>query len=72
MPKQRLDGFQKPIDSGKRVEVGIAVISYGEAEGRKFASCSCGQPFTQPREKVREDAIDRHVSKRHGGMGIRI
>ena len=46
-------------------------VSY-EVNGRQFAQCSCGAPFTQPREKVREDAIDRHLLRKHGGRGIRL
>lgn len=72
MTRPATSGFQKPIDPGTRRKVGLAVISYGEVEGRQFAECSCGQPFVQAREKVREDAIDRHLSKKHNGRGIRV
>jgi hypothetical protein len=73
MSRPATQGFQKPIDTGKRKRVRIAVISYGQTEdGRGYAQCSCGAPFTQPREKVREDAIDRHINRRHGGQGIRL
>lgn len=57
-----------PIDTGKRVQVRLARISYGD----NYAVCSCGKPFTQHREKVREDAIDRHINKKHAGRGIRL
>lgn len=60
------------LDTGKRRQVGLAVVNYGEANGRSYAVCSCGQPFTQAREKVREDAIDRHFERKHAGRGIRI
>lgn len=72
MRRPETRGFQKPIDPGKRRQVGLAVISYGEVDGRAFAACSCGQPFTHPREKVRENAIDKHIAKRHNGRGIRL
>ena len=68
MPRQRMEGFQKPLDSGRRKEVGLAVITLGE----NYAMCSCGKPFTQQRERVREDAIDRHLDRKHGGRGIRV
>jgi hypothetical protein len=68
--KKRLDGFQKPLDDGKRVEVRLARISYSD-DGR-VAACSCGKPFTQRREKVREDAIDRHLMEKHDGRGFRL
>lgn len=71
MAKQRLTGFRKPIDSGGRKPVGLAVIKSGETEtGIKFAECSCGAPFVQQRDKVRNAAIDRHLTKKHGGRGI--
>lgn len=67
--KQRMAGFQKPLDDGKRKKVGLAIINYGD---KGYAICSCGQAFTQRREKVREDAIDRHLAKKHGGRGMRL
>lgn len=45
----------------------LAVV---QTQGRA-ALCSCGWAYGHDREKVREDAIDRHLNKRHGGMGIR-
>lgn len=49
-------------------EVGLARITYsGSAVG-----CSCGWVRAHPREKVLEDSIDRHLSKKHGGRGIRL
>lgn len=68
--KQRREGFRKPIDDGKRIPVGLAVINYDPETG--FALCSCGKPFIQRREKVREDAIDRHLNSKHNGRGIRL
>lgn len=65
MPKKPTDR-QGKIDDGKRVEVGIAVINQGDG----CAQCSCGQPFIQPRRKVREDAIQRHLDEKHGGQGL--
>lgn len=69
---KRLTGFQKPIDDGKRKNVRLARITYGESDGLVFAQCSCGKPFVQRRDKVREDAIDRHLAKKHNGRGIRL
>lgn len=49
-------------------QVGMAVIQYqGTGVG-----CNCGWAYAHAREKVREDAIDRHLNKRHNGRGIRI
>lgn len=67
----RLDGFQKPLDSGQRRKVRVAVIRTGETDGgTKFAECSCGKPFVQKRDKVRETAIQAHLDKKHGGRGL--
>lgn len=73
MSRPAVHGFQKPTDPGQRKKVGLARISYGLTEtGREFAECSCGQPFAQQRAKVREDAIDKHLLKKHKGRGIRL
>ena len=69
MTRPATQGFQKPLDSGKRREVGLAVISYIEAGG---AVCSCGWGYFHNREKVREDAIDKHIDRKHQGKGIRL
>lgn len=69
MSRPATHGFQKPLDSGKRKEVGLAVISYIEAGG---AMCSCGWGHFHSREKVREDAIDRHINRKHQGRAIRV
>lgn len=69
---KRLSGFQKPLDDGKRKKVKMPVVRYGKVGDREFAECSCGKPFTHPREKVREDAIDRHFLIKHNGRGIRL
>lgn len=61
-------GFQKPLDDGKRTEVRMAVVRYGEG----YAACSCGAPFVHHRKKVIEDMIDKHLAKKHGGRGIRL
>lgn len=67
------NGFRKPIDSGKRKPVGLAIIKYGQTEqGVEFAECSCGKPFTHRRERVRENQIDRHINAKHHGKGIRL
>lgn len=72
MAKKRLSGFRKPLDSGERREVRLAIIKYGKAGDQEFAECSCGKPFIHPREKVREDAIDRHIRTKHRGRGVRL
>lgn len=68
MSRPATQGFQKPLDSGKRVKVGMAVISY---EG-SMASCSCGKVFKPVRPKVLEDRIDKHLDEKHAGKGIRL
>jgi hypothetical protein len=60
-------GFQKPVSEPGKRQVGLAVVSY---DGGR-AQCSCGWGFTHTREKVREDAIDRHLDRKHQGRGIR-
>jgi hypothetical protein len=70
-----VSGFQKPethdhIKRPKPHEWGkprIARISYGDG----MASCSCGWSKTHQRSKILEDAIDRHLAKRHEGKGLR-
>lgn len=48
-------------------EVRLAVISYTELG----VACSCGWTYGLCRERVLENAIDRHLNKRHHGRGIR-
>lgn len=64
----KMQGFQKPLDSGKRRTVRLAVVT---TEGH-LARCSCGWVKFHSREKVREDAVDRHLLDAHGGAGIRL
>lgn len=64
-----LPGFQKPQSTTKTREVGLAVIThYGDTR----VECSCGWSYGHTREKVREDAVDKHLDKRHSGRGIRL
>lgn len=44
-----------------------------DPSGWSTAQCSCGwdSGFCK-RDKVREDRVDRHFQKRHGGTGIRL
>lgn len=72
MTRPATKGFQKPVDSGKRKPVGIAIIHYGEAAGFLTAECSCGAPFFHQRKKALEDKIDVHLLKKHGGQGLRL
>jgi hypothetical protein len=64
---RRLGGFQKPVSQPAK-RVGVAVVTY---EG-DTARCSCGWGYAHQREKVREDAVDRHLRKKHNGRGVRI
>lgn len=61
-------GFQKPASAPGAKQVNLARISYENG----WAKCSCGWAFGHLREKVREDAVDRHINKRHAGRGIRL
>lgn len=62
-------GFQKPLRSPSRRAVGLARISYVDGGG---VVCSCGWTYVHVREKVREDAVDRHINRKHNGRGIRL
>ncbi len=58
--------------SQHRREVGLARISTELAvSGEGRSTCSCGWSFFHKRTKVREDAVDRHLAKRHDSRGIR-
>lgn len=53
-----------------RTDVRFARISYTEDGG---AVCTCRWTARRAtRTKVLEDSIDRHLLKRHGGMGFRL
>lgn len=68
-PTKTLRGFQKRTKPETwRTDLRMARASYTE-DG---AECSCGWVYTKARRvKVLDDAIDRHMAKRHGGLGIR-
>ena len=61
-----MEGFQKPLSQPGQAEVGIAMIRVypGGAE------CSCKWAKAHRRNKVVEDAAERHVDKRHGGRAV--
>lgn len=61
-----LGSFQKREHPEKYKKVRLARIS----RGADHAVCSCGWVIRHHREKVRETAIDRHLTKRHGGHGL--
>lgn len=58
-------GFQKPVSAPSK-PVRIAVI---QSEGNTIG-CSCEWGYAHPREKVREEAAQRHLDKKHGGQGM--
>ncbi len=60
-----------PLSQPGKHEVGLAVVRPSE-ESPQFVNCSCGWTYGHTREKPREDAIDRHINKRHNGRGIRL
>ena len=60
---------QRKVSPEQWTKPGLAMISYA---GDTSATCSCGWSKTHPRVKALEDAIDRHVAKRHNGRAIRL
>jgi len=68
---ERGAGFQKPRHTPEKFrEVGLARVTY-EGDGRVVCSCG-GWAYSHVRAKVLEDAIDRHIKRKHGGRGIRL
>lgn len=61
-----MDGFQKRASQPGRKKVGLAVI---RTEGL-WILCSCGWAYSAQREKVRGDAAERHLAKKHNGQGV--
>lgn len=61
-------GFQKRVSTPGAKTTNLARISRDGI----YALCSCGWAFGHARDKVREDAVDRHLDKRHDGRGIRL
>lgn len=66
--KTRMAGFQKPLNPDKKKSVGLAIVRTADER----AVCSCGQSFAHRRDKVREEWIDRHIDRKHAGMGVRL
>lgn len=62
-------GFQKQAKPEQWKSPFVAVIRY---VGVDMATCSCGWTCRSGRVKVREDKIDRHLTKRHNGRGVRL
>lgn len=62
-------GFQKRTSPDDFKKVKLAVITYTDSGA---SVCSCGWRHNVARSKVQEDAIDRHLAKRHNGRGIRV
>lgn len=50
-------------------EVQLGVVRYEEWNE---VACNCGWRYRHDRNKIRENAVDRHFTKRHGGSGIRL
>ncbi len=69
MTRPATEGFRKPFRPGKVREVRVAVISRTDSGA---VVCSCGWRHSMARLKVLDDAVDRHVEKRHGGQGLRL
>lgn len=70
MARPETKGFQKPVGRGNPKKKGMAFIRQTHDDA---LTCSCGWMKIHPREKVREDAADRHIAgKKHGGLGVRM
>jgi len=64
--KQRGAGFQKPLSPEACSPVKVPVLrTNGET-----ITVNCGWAKQHPRKKVREDAAQRHLDKKHGGRGM--
>lgn len=70
MSRPETQGFKKRVEPKDFKVVNLARVSY--STNGKSVFCSCGWSFGHIREKVREDAVDRHFRKRHQGRGIRL
>lgn len=51
---------------------GIARQFLDERDGMPTVGCKCGWTKRHERERVREDALDRHFAEKHNGMGFRL
>ena len=56
-------GFQKPVRKTARRQVRVPVL---HTDGI-YITCSCGWAYGAERKKVREDAAQRHLDKKHEG-----
>ena len=61
-----LDGFQKPVSQPGKKEVRLAVL---HTDGI-YRTCSCGWAYGAERKKVRDDAAQRHLDRKHKGRGL--
>lgn len=65
----RMAGFQKPEKGKGGKPVSIGVVGY---TSRQSVLCGCGWTYRHQREKVLEDAIDKHIRAKHGSQGFRM
>lgn len=65
----RGSGFQKRTPPHEWGSPRVAMVKYAATGG---ASCSCGWYSPHKRRKVLDDAIDRHLERRHQGKGVRL
>lgn len=68
MTRPATQGFQKPIHTAARRNVKIAAVQ--DSPDLNAISCTCGWVKTHARKKVREDAAEAHLTKKHGGIGV--
>ena len=66
----REDRFQKLSAPDPELQNSMARITSYVHEDPSRILCSCGWAYRHPRTKVRENAAERHVNKRHGGRSI--
>ena len=69
MARLRMAGFQKPEKVVGTKKVSVGVVSYQTAQSVR---CNCAWTYKHQRNKVLEDAIDKHIRTKHGGQGFRM
>lgn len=58
--------------SKPRKAPGIARHGLDERDGMPMVVCKCGWSKRHERERVREDALDKHFAEKHHGRGFRL
>lgn len=69
MARLRMAGFQKPEKEPVRRGFSVGVVAYTSEQSVR---CNCRWTYKHQRNKVLEDAIDKHIRTKHGGQGFRM